>query len=51
MSFNDPSASNGHGPTDQLSELRSSPLLPDGYQWEFLSTNGSFRDAGSGGCH
>ena len=32
MSFNDHSASNGHAPTDQFSELRPSPLLPDGYQ-------------------
>src|ERR671938_633145 len=32
MSFNGHSASNGHNaPTDQLSELRPSPLLPDGY--------------------
>ena len=32
MSLNDHSASNGHAPTDQLSDLRPSPLLPDGYQ-------------------
>ena len=32
MSHNGHSASNGHTPTDLLSELRSSPLLPDGYQ-------------------
>src|SRR5438874_2260679 len=31
MSLNDHSASNGHAPTDQLSDLRPSPLLPDGY--------------------
>jgi isocitrate lyase len=32
MSLNGHSASNGHAPTVALSELRPSPLLPDGYQ-------------------